>query len=237
MTNFICPVLNARLTSPFGWRNIGRGKEWHQGVDLASPIVGLKVPIYATAEGRVTRTGALGTYGNVIMIVHTISGKTYESNYAHLDSVMVKVGDTIKQGQQIGIMGNSGGKFGIHLHFEIHNGRWATGQPNAVDPMKYISILNNIQENGDELTMSQYNELKNMITDLQNENVALKNLLENKLDKQKNRNPLDCHKEDWSWFKANGITDGTNPQDYVTREQLATITHRIDSFNTKKFKR
>lgn len=237
MVNFICPVLNARLTSPFGWRTINGNKEWHQGIDLASPIAGLKAPIYASADGVVSRAQVLSSYGNVVMIKHSIAGKTYETNYAHLDSYSVKVGQKVKQGQKIGIMGMTGRSYGVHLHFEIHNGIWTSGQPNAVDPMKYISLLNSIQENGDELTMSQYNELKNMITELQKENAELKKQLENKLDKQKVRQPLDCHKDDWSWFKANGISDGTNPQDYVTREQLATITHRMDSFNTKKFKK
>ncbi len=237
MVNFICPVLNARLTSPFGWRNIGRGKEWHQGVDLASPIAGLKVPIYASASGEVVWSAPLSTYGNSVRVLHKIDGKTFETNYAHLDRIMVNKGQVVKQGQQIGVMGNTGGSFGVHLHFEIHDGRYAPSQPNAVNPMKYITLLNSIQENGDELTMSQYNELKEMIINLQKENVELKNQLDIKLDKQKVRQPLDCHKDDWSWFKANGITDGSNPQDYVTREQLATITHRMDSFNTKKFKK
>lgn len=93
-----------------------------------------------------------------------------------------------------------------------------------------------IKENGEDLTMQQYNELKKMITDLQTENVNLKKQLENKLDKQNAREPLDCHKEDWKWFKSNGITDGSNPQNYVTREQVSTLLHNMDSFNTKKFK-
>lgn len=237
MGTFICPLINARITSPFGWRTINGTKEWHQGVDLCDQVVGKKVPVYASAEGTVTRTGVLSSYGNVVMIVHNVNGRTYETNYAHLDSYCVKVGQYVKRGQQIGITGMTGRSFGVHLHFEIHEGRYAPSQPNAVNPMKYISLLNSIQENGDELTMSQYNELKNMITELQKENSELKKQLENKLDKQKVRQPLDCHKDDWTWFKANGISDGTNPQDFVTREQLATITHRMDSFNTKKFKK
>lgn len=237
MVNFICPVLNARLTSPFGWRTISGNKEWHQGIDLASPIAGLKVPIYASADGVVSRAQVLSSYGNVVMIKHSIAGKTYETNYAHLDSYSVKVGQKVKQGQKIGIMGMTGRSYGVHLHFEIHNGIWTSGQPNAVDPMKFISLLNSIQENGDELTMSQYNELKTMITELQNENVELKKQLENKLDKQKVRQPLDCHKEDWKWLNANGITDGSNPQNYITREQVSTLLHNMDKFNTKKFKK
>lgn len=135
--NFICPVKNARITSNFGYRTIFGKKEWHQGVDIASTG---KVPIYASADGEVYRTGALSTYGNVVMIKHDLLGKRMDTNYAHLDSYCVKVGQKVKQGQQIGVMGNTGRSTGVHLHFEVHNGAWKAGQPNAVDPMNYISV-------------------------------------------------------------------------------------------------
>lgn len=141
MAMFNCPVApKCRMTSKFGWRNIGRGREWHQGVDLAGATAGLKVPVYASADGVVKRAGVLSSYGNRVLITHTIGGKTWETNYAHLDKIMVKEGQRVKQGEQIGIMGNTGGSFGVHLHFEIHNGLYAAGQPNAVDPMKYITL-------------------------------------------------------------------------------------------------
>ena len=87
---------------------------------------------------------------------------------------------------------------------------------------------------GDELTMSQYNELKKMITDLQKENTELKKQLENKLDKQEAREPLKYHTDDWQWMKANGITDGSNPQNYITREQVSSILKKFEQYHTKK---
>ena len=128
-----------RITSPFGYRThpiTGKKNQWHQGIDIAKAG---NVPIVAAADGTVTRVGILGTYGNVVMIVHNIGGKTYETNYAHLHSYAVKVGQKVKRGQLIGRMGTTGSSTGQHLHFEIHVGRWATGQPNAVDPSKYIN--------------------------------------------------------------------------------------------------
>lgn len=137
---FIRPCVG-RITSPFGWRTIHGKREWHQGVDFAQSG---KVPIFASADGKVFRAGGLGTYGNVVMIHHVIKGKVYETVYAHLASFSVKVGQVVKQGQQIGYMGNtdggSGRSTGQHLHFEIHDGRWSTGQPNAVDPMMYLPL-------------------------------------------------------------------------------------------------
>lgn len=143
MSDFINPVQNARITSPFGYRILNGKREFHQGVDLASPTPGAKVPIYASAAGTVVYAGSLSTYGKSVRILHNIKGKTYETNYAHLDKINVKLGQVVKQGEQIGIMGNTGGSFGVHLHFEVHNGRYAPGQPNAVDPMKYISKKDN----------------------------------------------------------------------------------------------
>ncbi|WP_306830293.1 MULTISPECIES: N-acetylmuramoyl-L-alanine amidase family protein [Lysinibacillus] len=89
-----------------------------------------------------------------------------------------------------------------------------------------LNNLNN-EENGG-LTMSQYEELLNKIT-------KLEEALVNKIDKQESREPLKYHVDDWQWMKANGITDGSNPQNYITREQVSTLLHNMDKFNTKKF--
>lgn len=227
MSDFICPVKNARLTSKFGHRTINGKKEWHQGVDLASTG---KVAIYAAADGEVIRSGPLSTYGNVVMIRHTINGKRMDTNYAHLDSYNVKVGQKVKQGQPIGIMGNTGRSFGIHLHFEIHNGAWATGQPNAVDPMKYISLT----EREEELTLSQYQQLQSQINELTAEVKTLRAQLGKKADKQSSEGVSSWAKESWDWAKdgKNFITDGSNPVGALTREQSVAMLKRYhDKFH------
>lgn len=222
MVNFICPVRNARLTSKFGWRNIGFGQEWHQGIDLASTG---KVPIYASATGVISRAQALSSYGNVVMIKHIINGKIYETNYAHLDSYCVHVGQRVLQGQQIGVMGKTGRAYGIHLHFEIHDGLWAKGQPNAIDPMKFISLTNTILANKGELTMSQYTELLSKIKELEE-------ALKTKQAIVPTRKASNMHNAAWEWLRNKGITDGTHPQNFLTREQFATMLKRYhDSFN------
>ncbi|WP_155590552.1 M23 family metallopeptidase [Lysinibacillus cavernae] len=218
MVSFISPVRDARLTSKFGWRNIGFGQEWHQGVDLASTG---KVPIYASATGIISRAQALSSYGNVVMIKHIINGKIYETNYAHLDSSCVHVGQRVLQGQQIGVMGKTGRAYGIHLHFEIHEGLWAKGQPNAVDPMKFISLTNTILANKGELTMSQYTELLSKIKELE-EAITTKQAI------IPSRKPAKIHNTAWEWLRNKGITDGSNPQNFLTREQFATMLKRYD---------
>lgn len=136
MATFIKPA-EGRITSNFGRRlhPIDKVYKGHSGVDIAKAG---NVPVVASADGTVTRVGALGTYGNVVMIVHNINGQTYETNYAHLHSWNVKVGQKVKQGQRIARMGNTGNSTGQHLHFEIHVGRYAKGQPNAVDPLTLV---------------------------------------------------------------------------------------------------
>lgn len=118
----------------------------HRGIDISNRS---KPPVRAAAAGIVTRvqTGCPprvascgGGFGNHVVIAHTIDGERLATLYAHLDSVHVKSGQTISQGQQIGIMGNTGrvrGATGIHLHFEVHKGGYS-GRGSAVDPERYF---------------------------------------------------------------------------------------------------
>jgi murein DD-endopeptidase MepM/ murein hydrolase activator NlpD len=205
MADFIKPCVG-RLTSPFGWRihPIRKTRSWHQGIDLAEKGT---VPIKASASGTITRTGALGTYGNIVMISHNIRGKVMETNYAHLSRSIVKIGQVVKQGQTIGYMGNTGSSTAQHLHFEIHDGRWATGQPNAVDPMKYIK-----------------------------EEVAPKPEPKKEEDKpvtvpkvdEKNASADRSFVEAQKWVKANKISDGTYPRRAVTRQELWAMLYNAN---------
>jgi len=102
MAKFIYPTDTTRVTSGF------RGsRPDHHGVDLAE--AGYH-PIYAAASGQVSRSYLSSSYGECIMIVHTIDGVTWETVYAHMrsGSRTVKVGDYVTQGQTIGVMGNTG---------------------------------------------------------------------------------------------------------------------------------
>jgi murein DD-endopeptidase MepM/ murein hydrolase activator NlpD len=128
---FIKPAAGA-YTSGFGPR---WGKN-HDGVDIAAPGT---VPVVAAASGTVIQSYYSTSYGNVIFISHNINGKPYTTVYAHLRSRSVSAGQTVQQGQQIGIMGNTGASKGQHLHFEIHAGGWNAGKTNAVDPMPYLN--------------------------------------------------------------------------------------------------
>ncbi|SDY17619.1 Putative peptidoglycan binding domain-containing protein [Evansella caseinilytica] len=133
MPRFIFPTTVRRVTS--GFRTAVRPN--HHGIDLAASGTH---QIFAVAEGRVTRSYTSSSYGECIMIVHQIKGQTWESVYAHLrtGSRRVAVGDNVRQGQVIGIMGATGRATGQHLHFELHRGRWNIRKSNAVNPLDYL---------------------------------------------------------------------------------------------------
>lgn len=225
MSNFINPAPNARLTSKFGYRTINGKKEWHQGIDLAQTGT---VPILAAADGVVREVWGekVSSYGNVIFLQHTIKGKRMDTTYAHLKSISVKKGQKVKQGQVIGYMGNTGRSYGQHLHFEIHNGAWKSGQPNAVDPMKYIS-LDDMKTNKGGLTMEQYTELKKLIEAQNAKITALQKELAKKENIREEREVGDSFTESWKWANDNGILNGKSPQNNVTREQLSIIVKRV----------
>lgn len=119
-----------RISSQFGNRRdpFTRWTRFHSGIDIAAP---LNTPIYAAADGKVTMAGWNGGYGNTVMVEHDT---TYETLYAHLNKIDVKVGDSVKKGDIIGRMGTTGRSTGVHLHYEIkRNGE-------HVDPYMYMSF-------------------------------------------------------------------------------------------------
>ncbi|MEK5230825.1 peptidoglycan DD-metalloendopeptidase family protein [Lysinibacillus sp. FSL K6-0232] len=128
---------NGRLTSPYGWRNIGAGPEFHYGVDLANAA---GTPIWAAADGVVSYAAPLSSYGNVVILTHSIDGQIYTTVYAHLSSFNVGVGQEVTQGQQIAAMGSTGRSTGPHLHFEVHIGPWRGQAAGSVNPLKYIPL-------------------------------------------------------------------------------------------------
>jgi murein DD-endopeptidase MepM/ murein hydrolase activator NlpD len=124
-SRFIMPSAG-RLTSSYGMR---WGK-LHAGIDIAAPI---GTPVVAVKAGIVIAAGmhAVGHgYGNGIDIRHP-DGSI--SRYAHAEKILVRVGQPVKQGEQIMRMGCTGHCTGPHLHFEIH----VAGKP--VDPRPYLS--------------------------------------------------------------------------------------------------
>ncbi len=122
------PITKGWMSSRFGRRNdpfTGR-VAMHEGVDFAGK---LGSNVIAVASGVVTWSGERSGYGQMVEINH---GSGYMTRYAHNQENKVEVGDIVKKGQVVSLMGSSGRSTGPHVHFEVYkHGR-------AVDPAAYI---------------------------------------------------------------------------------------------------
>ncbi|MCG3204752.1 MAG: hypothetical protein KCHDKBKB_01468 [Elusimicrobia bacterium] len=108
---FHWPLANASLLSKFG----KRGKGFHTGIDIRARLTGGDA-VVASRAGRVMSVGWVKGYGKQIKIHHSDG---YETRYAHLKSIKIKLGERVKTGQTIGIVGATGRASTPHLHFEI----------------------------------------------------------------------------------------------------------------------
>jgi LysM repeat protein len=116
---FINPV-------PTGRKTQGLHGPGHRGIDIGAPVGS---NIYASASGtviavksgcRVGQTHCGGGYGNMAIIEHPNGTKTL---YGHMSKLIASVGDTVKQGDIIGLVGTTGYSTGPHLHFEVFNAK------------------------------------------------------------------------------------------------------------------
>jgi murein DD-endopeptidase MepM/ murein hydrolase activator NlpD len=129
-SGFIAPMRTMVVTSGYGYRSHPIRGKWlfHQGLDLRAKS---RTRIYAAKEGRVLQAGWMGGYGNLVVIEHD---SDYTTWYGHLSMVHVEEGQTVRQGQVIGLSGSSGHTTGPHLHFEIRS------KGESVDPSDYIPV-------------------------------------------------------------------------------------------------
>ncbi|MFB8071127.1 peptidoglycan DD-metalloendopeptidase family protein [Streptomyces californicus] len=119
--------VNAGYGTPFGKKGSMWSSGAHTGLDFPAAI---GTAVKAVADGKVALAKSGGPYGNHIMLNH---GGGLTSLYAHLNSILTSVGDSVTRGQKIGTVGSTGNSSGPHLHLEARvNGR-------AVDPMTYLS--------------------------------------------------------------------------------------------------
>lgn len=140
----IQPVRNKdlrRIASGFGWRidPVYGTRKMHWGLDFTGNT---GTEIFSTGAGIVEKVKHSGWgYGREIVINH---GFGLKSRYAHLREFKVKEGDTVKRGDLIGLMGNSGKSTGTHLHYEVEK------DGKKVDPINYLHA---------DLTAEEYEEI------------------------------------------------------------------------------
>ena len=122
------PVAKGFISSYFGERaDPFDGLEaFHKGVDFAGSAGS---PVTAVAAGVVTWAGVRTGYGKLVEINH---GDGFTTRYAHNERTLVTVGQTVKRGESVALMGSTGRSTGPHVHFEVlRNGR-------QVNPLSFI---------------------------------------------------------------------------------------------------
>jgi hypothetical protein len=102
--------------SGFGWRihPIYKIAKLHEGVDFPARV---GTAIQSTGDGVVITAGVHSGYGNCVEIDH---GFGYVTRYGHMSKINVRVGQSVKKGQQIGAVGDTGLSTAPHLHYEVH---------------------------------------------------------------------------------------------------------------------
>ena len=122
------PVNGAALTSGYGMRvhPVLGGRRQHKGIDLAEPVGS---PVYATADGMVSRADWFSSYGLFISLEH---GGNIQTRYGHLSRLNVAAGQSVHKGDLIGYVGTTGRSTGPHLHYEVR----IAGV--AVNPVPYL---------------------------------------------------------------------------------------------------
>ncbi len=122
------PVETAALTSGFGmrWHPVTGGRHQHKGVDLGAAW---GTPVYASADGIVSRADWFSSYGLYVAIEH---GGDIETRYGHMSRLAAYAGQNVHKGDLIGYVGSTGRSTGPHLHYEVR----IAG--NAVNPIPYL---------------------------------------------------------------------------------------------------
>ena len=122
------PLDDTRLTSDYGMRThpVLGGRRSHKGVDLSAPT---GTPIYATADGYISKAEWFSSYGKYVSIEH---GANLQTRFAHMSDIAVTAGSRVKKGDIIGYVGSTGRSTGPHLHYEVRiDGK-------AVNPVPYM---------------------------------------------------------------------------------------------------
>lgn len=128
---FIRPTTGV-VTSWYGYRidPVYGGTGFHGGIDIANDY---NTPLYAAKSGVVVFADYNGSYGNVVYIEHPDG---YVTRYAHMNTILAYVGQSVSKGERIGLMGSTGKSTGSHIHFEIRIGNRYDSY--SVDPAPYI---------------------------------------------------------------------------------------------------
>ncbi|QIQ01606.1 M23 family metallopeptidase [Streptomyces liangshanensis] len=126
---FTLPVDGIAIGTPYHASGSNWSSGYHTGVDFLAPS---GTVVKAVGAGTVVTAGDGGSYGNQVVVRHADG---MYSQYAHLSSIAVSAGQTVSEGQQLGLSGATGNVTGPHLHFEIRTG---PDYGSDVDPLAFL---------------------------------------------------------------------------------------------------
>ena len=118
-------IRTGRITSDFG----PRWGRTHDGLDIGAPT---GTPLYAMSTGTVILSDEVFSFGNKVEIRYWDGTVSW---YGHLSRRDVRPGETVRPGDQVGLVGSTGHSFGPHLHIEIH----PTGGDHPIDPYPWLA--------------------------------------------------------------------------------------------------
>ena len=122
---WVRPIRTWHITSGFGWR---WGKS-HDGIDLGAST---GTPLYAMSRGEVIGSFFDPSFGNKVEIRYWDGSISW---YGHMSKRIAQKGDTVRPGELVGLVGNTGHSFGSHLHFEMQQ---SVAQDTPIDPVTWL---------------------------------------------------------------------------------------------------
>lgn len=223
----------------------------HWGTDYGNHVDNT---IIAAAAGKVRiAIDSTSGFGKYVVITHS---NGWETLYAHLSVVSVSDGQSVKQGQKIGVKGSTGNSTGIHLHFEISKGKWSNSYTYHVNPALYVddpdvrrlqTMLNQLGYKvavdglyGDGMVkvVTTYQKSCKLTADgvagpmtMAEIDKSISALVPLKKEVIVATEPSSTivspsHAEAWEWAKEKGFLNGERPKESLTREQFASVLKR-----------
>lgn len=142
------PTAAGKVSSPFGWRMLGKTPDWHGGIDFVARVGTPVKAVHAGTVVNVWQDGAMSKYGTTIVVKHDSPADAPYALYAHLSKANVVKGQHVVQGQEVALSGNTAASkedskrtVAPHLHFELLD-KWPPPAPdvNRVDPTAYFGL-------------------------------------------------------------------------------------------------
>lgn len=224
------------ISSRYGNRILNGKQDPHRGIDIAQPMgtrLDANVSGKVVASGNAAKNGYDKSYGNLVVIE---DGNGLKHLYAHLSEAIVKVGQQVSAGTQIGKIGSTGNSTGSHLHYEVN----LNGKP--IDPSQYVTdakkgVVSVIDDTNDAVAKTQQNidNAKSALIQSQQEELAQMKLIAD-LENERAKSILAQHDYKRGQYDQSIEYESTKLQelDINSARYTATLDNMIKYMNKKQ---